>query len=127
MAVGMRVTGDIVAADEQSEIMEWFADRLMDALVSEEDIIDPSIGGSLAEGTLEVVFSIEVGSAAEGWSTGPALLFKAVQQAGLQPLHEWTDVPGVRNYGRVDPQAVLQGLVSREELLRSVRAELLPA
>ncbi|MGH8896205.1 MAG: hypothetical protein ACRDZ4_04070 [Egibacteraceae bacterium] len=84
--------------------MERFADRLMDALVSEESVID-----------------------ADGWSQGPALLFKAVQEAGMPPLHEWTDVPGARNYGRVDPAAVLRRLVSRERLLRSVRAELLPA
>lgn len=131
MAVGMRITGDIAAADVPAEVMERFADRLMGALTSKDEVVDPSIGGSLALGVLEVAFDIAVASPAEGWSRGPALLFAAVQQAGLQPLHDWTDVPGVANYGRLadrdDEDAGLRRLVSGERLLRSVRADLLPA
>jgi hypothetical protein len=44
----------------QSEIVEAAADRLMAALAAHPDIVDPTIGGSLAEATLEVAFSVQI-------------------------------------------------------------------
>lgn len=67
----MKITGDIVAMGESSEVLERFADRLMDVLTEKDDVIDPTIGGSFALGTLQVTFDIKVGSAAEGYTCGP--------------------------------------------------------
>jgi hypothetical protein len=128
--VGMKITGDIVATGENSKVLEWFADRLMVALTEKDSVIDPTIGGSFALGTLQVTFDIKVGSAAEGYTRGPQLLLDAVQEAGMRPTHEWTDVPGVTLHGEfayADDALMdeLHRLVSGQQLLRSVRSDLL--
>lgn len=128
--VGMKITGDLVATGESSKVLEWFADRLMEVLTDNDGAIDPTIGGSFAVGTLQVTFDIEVGSAAEGYTLGPKLLLDAVQEAGMRPTHEWTDVPGVPLHGELECEdealmEELHRLVSEQQLLRSVRSDLL--
>jgi hypothetical protein len=127
--VDMKITGDIVVAGESSEVLERFADLLMDVLTEKAVVLDPTIGGSFALGTLQVTFDIQIGSAAEGYTRGPQLLLDAVQEAGMRPTHDWTDVPGVALHGELEAEKLmtqqLQRLVSEQQLLRSVRSDLL--
>jgi hypothetical protein len=72
-----------IAADEFAQVDE-FGDRLMDALLLSEDIVDPDLAISMTERTLELQVLIATNDAFEAVDRGN----RAIQTAFLAAGHE---------------------------------------
>ncbi len=61
---------------------ETHTDQLMDALLALEDLIDPDVGGSLAEGRMDITMTIEADTIPDAAYKSLAAVRTAIHAAG---------------------------------------------